>query len=118
MRGKGVLEVGREGCGGRVCHDVVVDEDDCGLRREDQREVLGMVMLTPVALCVPSTPAEIGDATIPLFCYLVHCCHFSREIALTAAKWMLFRHFFRIDVIWQCVNRPRRRGGGWIWRRM
>jgi len=46
-----------------VCH---VDDDCWGLRREDQREVLGMVVVTPVALCVPSTPAEIGDSTVVL----------------------------------------------------
>ena len=55
-----------------VCHAVVVDEDDCGLRRDDQREVLGMVVLTPIVLCVLSTPAEIGDYTVVwLFCALL-----------------------------------------------
>ena len=45
------------------------DDDDEGsllvrfVRREDQLFVSDMVVLTPVALCVPSTPAEIGDAT-------------------------------------------------------
>ena len=48
-----------------VCH-VVVDDDCCGFRREDQWELLGMVVVTPVALCIFSTPSEIGDSTVVL----------------------------------------------------
>ena len=50
-----------------VCHD------DVGVvfRREDQREGFGIVTPTPVALCDPSTPAEIGDSTSVLCSF---CC--------------------------------------------
>ena len=36
-----------------------------GLRSDAQFDLLDMEVVTPVALCVPSTPAEIGDCTSP-----------------------------------------------------
>ena len=37
----------------------------CGLRSEDQEEASFMAVCTPVALWVPSTPADIGDSIVP-----------------------------------------------------
>lgn len=45
-----------------VCHPSI-GAFPCGFRREDQAEESLMILLTPVALCVPSTPADMGDAT-------------------------------------------------------
>lgn len=49
-----------------VCHSMEEEDggDDCGCRREDQMEESGTVVVTPVALWVPSTPAEMGDSTV------------------------------------------------------
>lgn len=54
-----------------VCHFFLL----YGFNREDQEEVLFMVMDTPVADWVPSTPADMGESTdslsVPLMFLLV-----------------------------------------------
>ena len=57
----------------RLSSVTVCQEDSCvllsllllskGFNRADHDDGLDMVVFTPVALCVPSTPAEIGDCT-------------------------------------------------------
>jgi len=44
-----------------VCHEEAAD--CCGCKSDDQLDVSETVVFTPVALLVPSTPAEMGDAT-------------------------------------------------------
>lgn len=39
------------------------DDVELGLRWDAQLVVFDIDVVTPVALCVPSTPAEIGDCT-------------------------------------------------------